>query len=349
MKEIEYIDDWRKIKNAEIIDVRSPSEFNNDHIPGSINIPILNDQQRHDVGKTYKEVNPFKAKIMGASIISKNISKFLDNEFFSRNGSWQALIYCWRGGQRSRSLALVLNEIGWRISILKGGYKNYRKLVLDELDDLSKYQFKILQGQTGSAKTKILNCLNNMNAQVIDLENLACHRGSLLGSEINKKQHSQRYFESLLHNAIDKFDCTKPIFIESESSKIGNLFLPSILLNKIKTSPAIEINSTINSRVNFLLKDYKTYIHKKNSFTELFTHAKSKLGNKIVTKWQQSYKKKEWRDLAFQLITEYYDPLYSHNLKNKNNKVINKYHLQSLTNRSINDFCEVIKKDLGVF
>ena len=206
MREIEYIDDWRKIKNAEIIDVRSPSEFNNDHIPGSINIPILNDQQRHDVGKTYKEVNPFKAKIMGASIISKNISKFLDNEFFSRKGSWQALIYCWRGGQRSRSLALVLNEIGWRISILKGGYKNYRKLVLDELNDLSKYQFKILQGQTGSAKTKILNCLNNMNAQVIDLENLACHRGSLLGSEINKKQHSQRYFESLLHNAIDKFD-----------------------------------------------------------------------------------------------------------------------------------------------
>ena len=123
MKEIEYIDDWRKIKNAEIIDVRSPSEFNNDHIPGSINIPILNDQQRHDVGKTYKEVNPFKAKIMGASIISKNISKFLDDEFFSRKGSWQALIYCWRGGQRSRSLALVLNEIGWRISILRGGYK----------------------------------------------------------------------------------------------------------------------------------------------------------------------------------------------------------------------------------
>ena len=292
MKEIEYIDDWRKIKNVEIIDVRSPSEFNNDHIPGSINIPILNDQQRHDVGKTYKEVNPFKAKIMGASIISKNISKFLDNEFFSRKGSWQALIYCWRGGQRSRSLALVLNEIGWRISILKGGYKNYRKLVLDELNDLSKYQFKILQGQTGSAKTKILNCLCNMNAQVIDLENLACHRGSLLGNEINKKQPSQRYFESLIHNTLDKFDNTKPIFIESESSKIGNLFLPSILLKKIKSSPAIEVNSTINSRVNFLLKDYKTYIYKKNSFTELFNHAKSKLGNKIVSKWQQSYKKK---------------------------------------------------------
>ena len=127
------------------------------------------------------------------------------------------------------------------------------------------------------------------------------------------------------------------------------MFLPSILLNKIKTSPAIEIDSTINSRVNFLLKDYKTYIHKKNSFTELFTHAKSKLGNKIVIKWQQSYKKKEWKDLAFQLITEYYDPLYSHNLKNKNNKVINKYHLQSLTYRSINDFCEVIKKDLEFF
>ena len=212
-----------------------------------------------------------------------------------------------------------------------------------------KRKFIIIRGPTGCAKTRILQRLKKIGVNTIDLEGIAKHKGSLLGSNPNVSQPSQKLFESQIYIELKKIKEKKPIFIESESSKIGNLFLPSILLNKIKTSPAIEINSTINSRVNFLLKDYKTYIHKKNSFTELFTHAKSKLGNKIVTKWQQSYKKKEWGDLAFQLITEYYDPLYSYNLKNKNNKVINKYHLQSLTNRSINNLCEVIKKDLGFF
>ena len=207
----------------------------------------------------------------------------------------------------------------------------------------------IIRGPTGCAKTRILQRLKKIGVYTIDLEGIAKHKGSLLGSNPNMSQPSQKLFESQIYIELKKIKEKKPIFIESESSKIGNLFLPSILLSKIKTSPAIEINSTINSRVNFLLKDYKNYINKKNSFSELFTHAKSKLGNKIVSKWQQSYKKKEWKDLAFQLITEYYDPLYSHNLKNKNNKVINKYHLKSLTNRSINHFCEVIKKDLGVF
>ena len=207
----------------------------------------------------------------------------------------------------------------------------------------------IIRGPTGCAKTRILQRLKTIGANTIDLEGIAKHKGSLLGSNPNISQPSQKLFESQIYFEIKRIKEKKIIFIESESSKIGNLFLPSILLKKIKTSPAIEINSTINSRVNFLLKDYKNYINKKNSFSELFTHAKSKLGNKIVTKWQQSYKKKEWKDLAFKLITEYYDPLYSHNLKNKNNKVINKYHLKSLTDRSISDFCEVIKKDLGIF
>ena len=335
MKEIEYIDDWRKLKNAEIIDVRSPSEFNNDHIPGSINIPILNDQQRHDVGKTYKEVNPFKAKIMGASIISKNISKFLDNEFFSRKGSWQALIYCWRGGQRSRSLALVLNEIGWRISILKGGYKNYRKLVLDELNDLSKYQFKILQGQTGSAKTKILNCLNNMNAQVIDLENLACHRGSLLGSEINKKQHSQRYFESLLHNAIDKFDCTKPIFIESESSKIGKLHLPKKLWTKLNESDRLLLNVPIDERIKFLLKEYKHLTKDCKLIQPFISGMKGKIANEKLSNWRILIQRKEWENFVKEILENHYDPKYSFSAMKHNNKIKHKIDLIKLNKLSI--------------
>ena len=335
MKEIEYIDDWRKIKNAEIIDVRSPSEFNNDHIPGSINIPILNDQQRHDVGKTYKEVNPFKAKIMGASIISKNISKFLDNEFFSRNGSWQALIYCWRGGQRSRSLALVLNEIGWRISVLKGGYKNYRKLVLDELDDLGKYQFKIIQGQTGSAKTKVLNCLCNMNAQVIDLENLACHRGSLLGNEISKKQPSQRYFESLIHNTLDKFDYTKPIFIESESSKIGKLHLPKKLWVKLNESDRLLLNVPIDERIKFLLKEYKHLTEDSKLIMPFINGIKGKIANEKLSNWRILIQRKEWENFVKEILENHYDPKYSFSAMKHNNKIKHKIDLMKLNKLSI--------------
>ena len=142
MNKINYVDDWRNLGNIEIIDVRSPAEFEIDHIPGSINIPILNNIERHEVGLIYKQVNPFKAKILGASIISENISKFLKTNFSKKPGSWHPLIYCWRGGQRSRSLAIVLNEIGWRVSVLNGGYKNFRRKILDELKLIESFDFK---------------------------------------------------------------------------------------------------------------------------------------------------------------------------------------------------------------
>ena len=342
MKDIEYIDDWRKIKNAEIIDVRSPSEFIIDHIPGSINLPVLSDKQRHYVGKTYKEVNPFKAKIIGASIISKNISKFLDKEFLSRKGSWHALIYCWRGGQRSRSLALVLNEIGWRISVLKGGYKNYRKLVLDELDDLSKYQFKIIQGQTGSAKTKVLNSLSNMNAQVIDLEHLASHRGSLLGSEINKTQPSQRYFESLIHKKLDKFDNTKPIFIESESSKIGKLHLPKKLWLKLNKSDRLLLNVPINERIKFLLKEYK-HLTKDSKLIQPFINGmKGKIANEILVNWTKLIQNQDWETFVKETLENHYDPKYSFSATKHMDKIKHKIDVMKLNKLSIDNISKKI-------
>ena len=347
---IKYIRNWELKSFDDIIDVRSPSEYQEDHVPNSINLPVLNNIERKKIGTIYKNKSAFIAKKIGASLVSANIAAHIKKNLLTKPGNWKVLIYCWRGGQRSKSFATVLSEIGWQVYVLKGGYKTYRSSINKKIYTITKKRkFMIIRGPTGCAKTRILQRLKKIGANIIDLEGIAKHKGSLLGSNPNMSQPSQKLFESQIYIELKKIKEKKLIFIESESSKIGNLFLPSILLSKIKTSPAIEINSTINSRVNFLLKDYKNYINKKNSFSELFTHAKSKLGNKIVAKWQQSYKKKEWKDLAFYLITEYYDPLYSHNLKNKNNKVINKYHLKSLTNRSISDFCEVIKKDLGIF
>ena len=308
---INYVDDWRNLGDIEIIDVRSPAEFKNDHIPGSTNIPILNNNERHRVGLKYKQVNPFKAKIIGASLISKNISKFLEKNLSNKTGSWHPLIYCWRGGQRSRSLALVLNEIGWRVSVLQGGYKNFRGKVLNELDDVEKFNFKIIQGQTGSAKTKILSSLKKNNAQVLDLENLACHRGSLLGKEINKKQHSQRYFETLLHNSILKFDSKHPVYLESESSKIGDLHIPKKLWKKFNNSERILLKAPTNERVKFLLHEY-SHLTKKNDLLEPFLKGMAgRYSNKIIDHWKELIQNKDWENFVREVLENHYDPKYN--------------------------------------
>ena len=347
---IKYTSNWELKSFDDIIDVRSPVEYKEDHIPNSINLPVLNDIERKKVGTIYKNKSAFIAKKMGASIVSANISTHIKKKLLSKPGNWKVLLYCWRGGQRSKSFATVLSEIGWLVYVLKGGYKTYRSSINKKINILTrKNKFIIIRGPTGSAKTHILKRLKKIGVNTIDLEGLAKHKGSLLGSVPNIAQPSQKQFESFIYIELKQIKKNKPIFIESESSKIGNLFLPSIFLKKIKTSPAIEINSTISSRVHFLLRDYKSYINQKNSFSQLFKHAKSKVGLKTVVKWQLNYKKKNWKDLAFQLITEYYDDLYSYSLKNKKNNPIYKYYLKSLSKQSIKDFCEKIKKDLDIY
>ena len=347
---ITYIKNWENINFDEIIDVRSPSEFELDHIPTSINMPVLNDNQRALIGKIYKKENAFYAKKIGATLISKNIAENINKKLLSKAGNWKPLIYCWRGGQRSKSFATILSEIGWRVYILKGGYKSYRTNIIKKINNISKKKkFIVIQGPTGCAKTKILQYLEKNGHNVLDLEGLANHKGSLLGYIPNKTQPSQKYFESLIYFKLKKLNKNEKIFIESESSKIGNLYLPNVILNKIKTCPAIEVNAKIEARISFLLKDYKTYIKQENSFSKLFSHAKYKVGDKIVKKWLQSYKKKAWKELANMLIIQYYDLLYSHKLKSKTNKILKSYYLKSLTPRSVKIFCEKLKVDLNIY
>ena len=311
MNKINYVDDWRNLGNIEIIDVRSPAEFEIDHIPGSINIPILNNIERHEVGLIYKQVNPFKAKILGASLISENISKFLTKNFSNKPGSWHPLIYCWRGGQRSRSLAIVLNEIGWRVSVLNGGYKNFRGKVLNELKQIESFDFKVIQGQTGSAKTKILKSLKKLDAQILDLEDLACHRGSLLGKEINKKQHNQKYFETLLHHSITKLDSNYPVYLESESSKIGNLHIPNKLWEKLNLSERILLKVPTKERVKFLLNEYE-HLTKKNDLLEPFLKGMTgRYPNKMIVHWRELIANKNWEQFVKEILENHYDPKYS--------------------------------------
>ncbi len=342
---IKYTTKWNRKDIDEIIDVRTKAEYEEDHIPCAINLPVLLQKERDIVGKIYKKENGFNAKKLGASFISKNISKIIKKKFYNKPGSWKPLIYCWRGGQRSKSIAIVLSEIGWQVRVLKGGYKTYRASINNELNKITKNsKFMVLKGPTGCAKTKILKKLNSIGVSSIDLEGIALHKGSLLGNIPKFNQPSQKLFESRLYFQLKSIKNRKLIFIESESSKIGNLYLPQILLNKIKNSPAIEISADLNARIMYLINDYKNYLVQDNSFIKLFKYADSKIGKQKVDKWRNYYKKKDWYNLAYYLITEYYDPLYAHNLKNKKNKLVKKTHFLKLNNQEINTFCLFLKK-----
>ena len=344
---IKYTSKWNGRYYNDIIDVRTPSEYNDDHIPDSINLPVLDNKQRIVIGSIYKKESPFKAKKLGASLIANNISKHLKNKLINKPGQWKPLIYCWRGGLRSKAMATIFSDIGWQVTVLKGGYKTYRSSINTEIDKLIKEsKFIVIKGPTGCAKTKILELLKKQGLSILNLEELASHKGSLLGNIPYKLQPTQKLFESNIYLDLKKIKNKKLIFIESESSKIGNLFLPQTILNKIKTSPAIEIYANIDQRVKFLLKDYKNYIKENNSFIELFKHAKNKVSKKTLKKWVNFYNNKDWYNLAYYLIIEYYDPHYTHNLNTKKNRIINTYNLLSLSTKNLKVFCANLERSL---
>ncbi|MEI8326600.1 MAG: tRNA 2-selenouridine(34) synthase MnmH, partial [Betaproteobacteria bacterium] len=214
-----------------VIDARSEAEFALDHLPGAVNWPTLNNEQRQRIGTLYVQVNPFEAKKRGAAIAARNIAAHIERELLDTPKSWQPLLYCWRGGKRSGSLALVLEQIGFRVSLIEGGYKAFRAAVLSELPAQARHHhYRVVCGPTGSGKTRLLSALTQIGAQVLDLEALACHRASVLGALADQPQPSQKRFDTLVWDALRGFDAARPVFIESESKKVGNLTVPPDLI-----------------------------------------------------------------------------------------------------------------------
>ncbi|HZZ13777.1 MAG TPA: tRNA 2-selenouridine(34) synthase MnmH, partial [Paraburkholderia sp.] len=215
----------------EIIDVRTPLEFAEDHIPGALNAPVLSNEERVLVGTMYKQVSPFEATRVGAALVARNIAQHLETTFADRPRAWRPMIYCWRGGKRSGSVTTLFNMIGWQARQLDGGYKSYRRATLDTLGVLPRaFQYIVLVGPTGSGKTRLLSALNEAGAQTLDLEALAAHRGSLLGAWTGVAQPSQKRFDTLLVSALRGFDAARPVFVEAESRRIGSVALPLALL-----------------------------------------------------------------------------------------------------------------------
>ena len=307
--------DFALLKKTEfdnIIDVRSPSEFLDDHVPGAINLPVLDDSQRAEIGRIYKQINPFEAKRSGAALVAQNIAGYLQNDLAKKDRDWRPLIYCWRGGQRSGAMAKIFSDIGWHSAVVEGGYKSYRKAVLNDLDYLPhKFRLIVLSGPTGTAKTHILRSAAKNGLQVIDLEGLANHRGSLLGSEPGSPQPAQRLFESRLCAALQNFNPDRPIFIEAESNKIGKIHVPSALWASMRLASRVSLTAPIDVRIAFLQRDYRHIMEQPDHLIELLVGLRQRYSNAIFDLWETTIKAGDWHSFIHNLLETHYDPSYA--------------------------------------
>ena len=331
---------------SEIIDVRSESEFAEDHMPGAINLPVLNDAERAKVGTLYKQVCPFDARKVGASLVARNIAQHLDSHFAAKDKDYHPLVYCWRGGQRSNSMAVVLNQIGWQVTVLEGGYKTYRSYVRDRLEQLpEKFTYQVLCGLTGSGKTHILRQLAKLGVQVLDLEALANHRGSLLGQEWEGKpspQPSQKHFESLLHKELQSFDATKPVWVEAESNKIGQLYLPPSLWERMKQAKCVEVQLPQPARIEWLLQEYPHLGTHPDLLKGKLERLKSRYGREKINEWNSLIDAGNGHALIGDLLTCHYDPTYSRSMGQCYKHVERKVQIPDLSDASVNTLLDAL-------
>ena len=335
---------WNSDDYDQIIDVRSPEEFRIDHVPMAVNMPVLSNIERAAIGTIYVQKSRFLARKKGAIFVSKNIAHHLENELSEMDSNFRPLIYCWRGGQRSRAFAQICSEIGWQTHILKGGYKSYRRAVVKSLEHIAdKFKFVVVGGQTGSGKTDILVKLEEMGAQVVDLEGLAKHRGSLLGGFPGQSQPSQKYFESQLVEKLSEFNSKHPVFIEAESSRIGELLIPNNIWKRMSLAPLVMINVPLDARSDYLVSSYKNLIFLTKNLTGLIKGMKSRYGNDRTICWQNLLNDKNWLGLAKNLLEFHYDPAYERSMK-RHDRVILKDIIQlNCSTESIIDSVNQIK------
>jgi len=228
-----------------IIDARSPAEFAEDHIPGAINCPVLDDAERATVGTLYAQQGAFEARRVGGAMVAANLARHLRQQFADKPQGWRPLIYCWRGGMRSGSMVQWLRLVGWDAQQLAGGYKAFRRHVIEQIAALvPRLDLRVLVGATGSAKTRVLQALASQGAQVLDLEHCARHKGSLLGAMPGVEQPSQKNFETQIATALEGFDLSRPVYVEGESARIGRLSLPVPLVQRLRAGACLEIQAT---------------------------------------------------------------------------------------------------------
>jgi tRNA 2-selenouridine synthase len=294
-----------------ILDARSPAEFAEDHLPGAVNTCVLDDAQRAIVGTAFKQQSAFEAKRIGAPLVARNIARHFDELFANQPRDWKPLAYCWRGGGRSGALAHVMRQAGWDVVTLEGGYKAFRRQVASELEEMpSRFAFRVILGATGSGKSRLLEALAAAGAQVLDLEALAAHRGSILGELPGAPQPTQKAFETSLWTALSDFDPARPVFVESESRKVGNLRVPGHLIEKMRLGTCLRVEVPAEARVDLLVEDYAHLIARPGLLVEKLDCLKAMHGRDAIDRWKALVGGGDWRSLVSDLLDSHYDPAY---------------------------------------
>lgn len=294
-----------------VVDVRSEGEYAVDRLPGAVNWPVLHDAERHAVGTEYVQVSAFTARRRGAALVARNVADIVETRLAERGREWRPLIYCWRGGQRSGALATVLDRIGYGVHLLEGGYQAFRRLVVAQLAALpATLDWRVVCGRTGSAKSRLLQALARQGVQVLDLEALACHRGSLLGPLPGQPQPSQKAFETALWEALRGCDPARPVYAEGESRTIGRLRIPEPLLERLRAAPCVQVHMPQAARVEFLLRDYEHYTQDVEAFCQRLGALRELRGAATIARWQAQARGGELAGVVAELLDQHYDPVY---------------------------------------
>jgi tRNA 2-selenouridine synthase len=294
-----------------IIDARSEAEYALDHLPGALNWPTLNNAERHEIGTLYAKMGAFEARKLGAAYAAANIASHLQAYMADKPKGWKPLIYCWRGGQRSGSLALVLGQIGFSVQQLQGGYKAFRAAMLLDMARLStQFEWRVLCGPTGVGKTRLLQSLRQAGEQVLDLEALANHRSSVLGLVPGSTQPSQKHFDTLVWNALRQLDPARPVYVESESKRIGQVSISDELMQAMRNAPCLSLQMPLPERVRLLQQDYDFFVKDTAHFCARLDALIDLRGHATVKHWQDLARKGQTAQAVEEILAMHYDPLY---------------------------------------
>ncbi len=301
---------------SDVIDARSESEYAEDHLPGAINWPSLHDDERKLVGTEYKQISAFDAKKRGAALVAKNIAAHIERDVIAKPRDWQPLVYCWRGGKRSGSLALILDQIGFRVTLVDGGYKAFRAALVADLPALAaRFDYRVICGTTGSGKTRLLQALALEGAQVLDLEALANHRSSVLGLLPGVPQPTQKAFDTRIWAALRGFDAARPVYVESESKKVGNVAIPEGLITAMRAGTCLQLDLPEDSRVALLMEDYDFFVKDIEFFCERLGALTEARGKDVVAGWQARARAGNVAQVVRELLVRHYDPVYLQSIR----------------------------------
>ncbi|QDL54717.1 tRNA 2-selenouridine(34) synthase MnmH [Rhodoferax aquaticus] len=326
-----------------VIDARTEDEYALDHLPGAVNWPTLSNQERITIGTMYVQVSQFEAKKRGAAMAARNIAAHIEREVMDKPRDWKPLAYCWRGGKRSGSLALILGQIGFRVTMVDGGYKAFRAAVVAATPSLVRpLQWRVICGTTGSGKTRLLHALAAQGAQVLDLEALAKHRSSVLGAIPGVSQPSQKRFDTLVWSALRTFDPSKPVYVESESKKVGNVAVPMCLIEAMRASPCINLELPQAQRVALLLEDYDYFVNNTEHFCSRLQVLAEIRGKATVQQWIAQVRAGDIVNVVTELLALHYDPVYHQSMR-RNFSQFDRASICTLKSREPHDLAESAK------